>query len=230
MAEFVRRATEEDVPFLDSIVNHPACRPFMGDGDHWITFGEAIKYGLTFRSDEGVMFGENIGDDTFMFLVAFNPEGRGLHSMLSMRECIAKCFTETECKRIIGTIQLHPGHNRKMLRAASVLGFDPPKLIGNRALIDLEYIKWSVTNPDCYQIGGAFMDEQGIEAVAPDQAGAIGAFLATASNGLMAKAVKQYELYALVTKTKPIIFSAEADRLYYGDKDITDAVMTVSGV
>lgn len=229
MDNIIRRATVEDVEFIDSVVNHPDVRPFMAVGDHKLTYEKTIEYALTYVSEHGVIFGENIGSETFLCLVAFKPEGRGLHAMLAMREAIKVFFTQTECRRIVGTIQVHPEMNKKMIRASSMLGFGTPKFMGGRAIVDLEYPIWAITNPDCYAIGGEFMDELGIKPQADDQAGALGAFLMTARHGLVAKAVTEYEAYAILTQTKPIIFSAEADRLYFGDKDITDAVMTTSG-
>lgn len=229
MDSIIRRATAEDVEFIDSVVNHADVRPFMAVGDHSLTYEKTIEYALTYVSDYGVIFGENIGSETFLCLVAFKPEGRGLHAMLAMREAIKRLFTETECRRIVGTIQVHPTMNRKMVRACSMLGFQTPRFMGGRAIVDLEYPIWAITNPDCYAVGGEFMDALDIKPQADDQAGALGAFLMTARNGLVSKAVNEYEAYAILTQTKPVIFSAEADRLYFGDKDITDAVMTAAG-
>ncbi len=230
MDKIIRRATVEDVAFINSVVNDPAVRPFVGVGEHDLTFEKTIEYAMTYVSEHGVIFGENVGSNTFIFLVAFKPAGRGLHSMLAMREAIKTVFTETECRRILGTIQVHPTMNRKMVRASSMLGFRPPIFMGGRAIVDMEYPAWAITSPDCYQVGGEFMDANDIKPQADDQAGALGAFLMTARNGLIAKAVNEYEIYAILSQTKPVLFSAEADRLYFGDKDITDAVMATTGV
>ncbi len=229
MDEIIRRATPEDVAFIEGVINHDAVRHFMGKGDTPLTFGGALEYSITYVSDHGVMFGENIGNDTFVSLVAFKPEGSGIHAMLSIREAIKRFFTQHEVRRIVGTISMDPP-NRRMIRAASILGFEVPKFVGGRAIISIDYLGWALQCSDCYQLGGEFMDENNIVCMADDMAGALGGFLMTAKHGLVAKAVSEYETYAILSHTKPILFSEGADRLYLGDKDITDAVMSLTGV
>ena len=229
MDDIIRLAQREDIPFIESVINDPDVREYMGDGSHPLSFDPTFEYALTYVSKYGVLFGENIGEETFMGLAAFTKEGHGLHAMLAIREGITHFFTQHEVVRILGNIRMNPP-NRRMLRGASVLGFDTPRFVGGRAIISADYLGWSLQNADCYQVGGMWMDDNNIIAQADDMAGAMGAFLMTAKSGLVAKAVKQYEIYAMLSHTKPIIFSPDADRLYIGDRDITDAVVSLTGV
>lgn len=228
MADTVRRATEEDVEFIESVINDPAVRPVMAPGDVPLAFTPTIEYALTYVSDHGVMFAENIGDNTFIALAAFKPSGRGLHAMIAMRESIRKALTETECRRLIGTIAMNPP-NTKMLRAASILGFQPRGMMGSRMVIEIEYPSWALSDVDCHMLGNEFLDKNNIPREAEDMPGAIGAFLMTAHAGLVSKAVSEYELYATLSHTKPIVLADEANRFYIGGMDITEAVLEVIG-
>lgn len=131
-------ATQADIPFINSVMNHPSIRPHIWMGDHELDCSEAIEMMWTVVvPGAGMMMAEALGDGNYLGLTAFLPEARGFMAVVSMRRAIHKIFTETDCSRLYGSVK--PG-NLKAGRNLVGLGFKNIKKAGNRITAQIDYL------------------------------------------------------------------------------------------
>ncbi len=131
-------ATKADVPFINSVINHPSVRPHVWTGTEDLDCTEAIEIMWTVVAPgSGVMMAEALGDGNYLGLTAFLPEARGLVAVNQMRQAIYKIFTETDCSTLYASVKpLNKVAGRNLIG----LGFKEVGLHGNRLTGRIEYL------------------------------------------------------------------------------------------
>ena len=131
-------ATAADVPFINSVINHPKVRPHVWMGDDVLDCTEAIELMWTLVvPDRGVMMAEALGDGNYLGLTAFLPEHWGLSAVTEMRKAIRKIFTDTDCSRLYGSVK---PNNPRAGRNLIGLGFKEVSQNGNRVTGHIDYL------------------------------------------------------------------------------------------
>ena len=131
-------ATKADVPFINSVVNHPKVRPHIWFGDHELDCAESIDLMWTLVvPGKGVMMAEALGDGQYLGLTAFLPEHWGLSAVTEMRQAIRKIFTDTDCNRLYGSVK---PNNPRAGRNLIGLGFKEVQKSGNRITGHIDYL------------------------------------------------------------------------------------------
>ena len=131
-------ATQEDLPFIDEVMNHPAIRPHILDGEGKVDVGPALSHMWTVVEDaKGVMMGEPLGDCNYLALVAFLPKAWGPEAVASMREGIRLIFSTTDCHRLWGSV---PPKNIRAARNLIAMGMKQVRLNGNRVTGYIDYL------------------------------------------------------------------------------------------
>ncbi len=131
-------ATTADVPFINSVINHPMVRPHIWFGDHELDCYESINMMWTLVvPGKGVMMAEALGDGNYLGLTAFLPEHWGLSAVTEMRRAIRKIFTDTDCSRLYGSVK---PNNPRAGRNLIGLGFKEVSQKGNRITGYIDYL------------------------------------------------------------------------------------------
>jgi hypothetical protein len=131
-------ATKADVPFINSVLNHPKVRPHIWHGDHELDASESIEIMWTLVvPGSGVMMAEALGDGQYLGLTAFLPEAWGMEAVGAMRKAIKRIFTDTDCNRLYGSVK---ANNPRAGRNLIALGFKEVGLHGNRITGHIDYL------------------------------------------------------------------------------------------
>lgn len=131
-------ATKADVPFINSVLNHPKVRPHIWFGDHELDSTESIDLMWTLVvPGKGVMMAEALGDGQYLGLTAFLPSAWGMEAVGAMRKAIRKIFTDTDCNRLYGSVK---PNNPRAGRNLIGLGFKEVDLHGNRITGHIDYL------------------------------------------------------------------------------------------
>jgi hypothetical protein len=131
-------ATKADVPFINSVVNHPKVRPHIWFGDHELDCTESIELMWTLVvPGKGVMMAEALGDGNYLGLTAFLPEYWGLGAVIPMRRAIRKLFVETDCSALYGSVRVD---NRRAISNLVAQGFKDLSEGETRCVGKIDYI------------------------------------------------------------------------------------------
>lgn len=131
-------ATKADVPFINSVLNHPKVRPHVWPGTHELDSTESIEIMWTLVvPGKGVMMAEALGDGQYLGLTAFLPSAWGLEAVSEMRKAIRRIFTDTDCSRLYGSVK---PTNIRAGRNLIGLGFKDVGLKGNRVTGQIDYL------------------------------------------------------------------------------------------
>jgi hypothetical protein len=131
-------ATKADVPFINSVLNHPKVRPHIWHGNHELDAAESIDIMWTLVvPGAGVMMAEALGAGQYLGLTAFLPEAWGMEAVGSMRRAIRRIFTDTDCSRLYGSVK---PNNPRAGRNLIGLGFKEVGLNGNRVTGHIDYL------------------------------------------------------------------------------------------
>lgn len=131
-------ATRDDIPFINSVINHPKVRPHVWYGDNELDCTESIDIMWTLVvPDKGVMMAEALGDGQYLGLTAFLPKHWGFSAVGEMRRAIRKIFTDTDCNRLYGSVKLsNPRAGRNLIG----LGFKEVGQHGNRITGHIDFL------------------------------------------------------------------------------------------
>ena len=131
-------ATAEDIPFINSVLNHPMVRPHVWDEPGVVDASEAINIMWTVVvPGKGVMMAEAMGDGNYLGLTAFLPEAWGPEAVYAMRMAIRKIFTDTDCSCLYGSVK---PSNLRASRNLVGLGFKDVGVNGNRVTGKIDYL------------------------------------------------------------------------------------------
>jgi len=131
-------ATKCDIPFINSVINHPKVRPHVWVGSEHLDATEAIDLMWTLVvPDKGVMMAEALGDGQYLGLTAFLPSAWGLEAVVEMKRAIRRIFTDTDCNRLYGSVK---PNNPRAGRNLIGLGFKDVGLNGNRITGHIDYL------------------------------------------------------------------------------------------
>lgn len=189
-------ATEDDIPFINSVLNHPACRGEVGpDVAAALDYSKTLKGAEALVFEGGVIFGQPINKTDALVLGAFLPEYRGLYAFVAHRHAIREAFAEMGFNRLVATIK---HDNSRSARNAIGLGFWNVMEIGDRIVMDLDYLRWSQTDPLCSKIGMTTLLRNGLEPISHDEPGALGALWLTIVGGHRTKAIKKHTEWSIL--------------------------------
>lgn len=134
----IRLAEKSDIPFINSVLNHPKVRPHIWTGTEELDSTEALELMWTvIVPGKGVMMAEALGDGLYLGLTAFLPEAWGIEAVTGMRQAIRKIFTDTDCNRLFGSVK---SNNQRAGRNLIGLGFKEVGLKGNRITGHIDYL------------------------------------------------------------------------------------------
>ena len=122
-----------DAAFLNSVVNHPEVRPWLG-GDAPIDLGPALSdaRNVALVSDLGGFFMEHREPGLYEVHTQFLPEGRGRHALKCVWEAMRYMFVQTDCTRLLTRI---PVGNHRTLAFAAAVGW--PKIFERKASCEM---------------------------------------------------------------------------------------------
>jgi len=131
-------ATQEDLPFINHVMNHPKVRPHIWPGTEPIDCSIALETMWVLVSPgKGVMVAEALGVASYLGLTAFLPEFWGLEAVNEMRKAIRMIFAQTDCQRLYASVK--PSNIRASRNLLGV-GFKEVGLNGNRVTGHIDYL------------------------------------------------------------------------------------------
>jgi hypothetical protein len=146
----MKRAREEDIPIINSIVNDPSVRPFLGAGNQKIDATGLAEKTLIFFDETGVVSLESMGDGEYLGLSVVLPNGRGLGAMVAHRRVLDTLFFEYDAFRVFGTIA---SDNERSARYASSMGFSLRDTGCGRISSELDYTTHALRSRRCRDVG-----------------------------------------------------------------------------
>jgi hypothetical protein len=110
-----------DAGFLNSVVNHPEVRPWLG-GAEPIDLTPALSdpRNVALVSDHGGFFLEWREPGLYEVHTQFLPSGRGRHAFEAVWEAMRYMFVETDCTRLLTRV---PVFNRRTLAFTAAIGW-----------------------------------------------------------------------------------------------------------
>lgn len=110
-----------DAGFLNSVVNHPEVRPWLG-GAEPIDLAPALSdpRNVALVSDHGGFFLEWREPGLYEVHTQFLPSGRGRHAFEAVWEAMRYMFVETDCTRLLTRV---PVFNRRTLAFTAAIGW-----------------------------------------------------------------------------------------------------------
>jgi hypothetical protein len=223
-----------DPVFLNTVINHPEVRPFMG-GEGYLDATEVVtnpgNYAPVSEGGGFILICQEPG--IYEVHSQFLPEGRA-HTRKAMRAGFDYMFTQTDCERVITQV---PDNNRGAAALAKAAGFrlmfrreDTPR--GPTAFMGLTAEEWAQGNADLEAEGERFHtlleeakkargSELPVHGHDPAHERAVGAALNMIRAGNSAKGVNFYNRWARFAGYAPItLISAQPIVV-----DVVDAVV-----
>jgi hypothetical protein len=210
------KATIEDIPYINSIMNSPEVRPLVGRGSEYLDAADVFDDVLFLVGSHGVLMGEAMGDGEYLGLSAFISKGQGLASVIEHRKAIAYMFYETDAVRLNATVDRANDKARRNLLAMGftrVVDRDNPRIMAS-----LDWMDHALVSKAALKRG----DEacRGNDAPSHERR-LLGAFALTCEGGWPGKAIRLFNRYALLNHLPYIIPTHPTENVFsYGDKTI----------
>lgn len=188
-----RVATAEDVPQINSVLNHPSVRSHVAPGDHPLDFASNIGVTPAYVSDGGILFAEALGFGDYLSLSAFLPEARGLHAVVGHRKALDHFFSTTDCLRIFAVVD---ETNRVAIRNLTGLGFNYQdcEAAGSRWVFSLDWVGWAKASRATLTAARPYVERGWAASTA--EALLLGGFLLTVRGGWTGKALAGFNRWA----------------------------------
>ena len=188
----MKRATEEDVPTINRIMNDPDVRPWVFEGEGYLDYSGMTDALYILVTDTGVGIGEHFGDCEYIATMAVLPEGRGVGSVKLFYGLMDAAFWSTDAMRVYATI--NPDNDRS-IRFFTKIGSIIRK-VGDRVIAEWSFTDWAFKSDMAKKAGEEF---NGILQADESTKKMLGAFALTLRGGWGGKAYHLYNKYAYLS-------------------------------
>ena len=216
-------ATEQDVPRINTILNHPKVRPYVWVGEDVIDIGPSFNmfrvYMVSHADSKeaiGALVCQYLYNGEWVAMSALMPELWGLPGVVAHRMAMYDLFTNTDAVRVYATIFRG---NTRAVRNACGLGLEPIGFCGDRSVMELDILNWVGVNASgtLHAISSEWASVNGVAGLAPMESPMIGLVLRLIETGWYGKAMQIWDKFRTLAGFPNIvaITTAEGVALVY---------------